>query len=168
MQPKARMCAPDCAQHRLDLFYGYCSIGAERYTAGACRNRSTALRERRGLFARPVLKPPTDGVAHNTFRMEPAAHGIGLHAQTNQIIALEAVQRLFTTDSHSSILLAGQHKPDHQAHENGQQRKSGLQPPAHHRNLVFKRLHPRGLRLRCIAHLFHIFGDSGDLAALLL
>jgi hypothetical protein len=36
--------------------------------------------------------------------MQAAAHGIGLHANSDQIVAFKTVQSLFPTDSHPLIL----------------------------------------------------------------
>jgi hypothetical protein len=36
--------------------------------------------------------------------MQAAAHGIGLHANSDQIVAFKTVQSIFPTDSHLSIL----------------------------------------------------------------
>ena len=47
-----------------------------------------------------------DGVADHALGMQSAAHGVGLHANADQVVAAKAVQGLFAADSHGPILRA--------------------------------------------------------------
>jgi hypothetical protein len=60
--------------------------------------------ETRAIRGFCVVDPAVDGVAYNAFGVEAAADRVGFHPNSNQIIALKAVQSLFSADSHALIL----------------------------------------------------------------
>ena len=51
-----------------------------------------------------VVDSAVDCVSYDALRMEAATNGVGFHTNSNQIITLKAVQRVFLADSHSLIL----------------------------------------------------------------
>src|SRR5580698_3821113 len=79
-----------CATHRHN-------IGDLSAEAVECRAGEVRLN---GSFG--VADLSVKSVAHYTVRMQPTPYSVGLHANTNQIIACKAVQSVVTADSHGS------------------------------------------------------------------
>ena len=51
-----------------------------------------------------VVDPAVDCVTYDAFRMQSPAYGVGLHPNSNQIIAPEAVKSVLPADTHTLIL----------------------------------------------------------------
>ncbi len=53
-----------------------------------------------------VVDVAVDDVGHYAFRMQLPAHGVGFHAQTNEVVGAEIIESLLARDRHTLILSA--------------------------------------------------------------
>ena len=51
-----------------------------------------------------VVDVAIDDVGHNAFGMQLSAHGIGFHAETDEVVRVEVIEGLLACDRHTSIL----------------------------------------------------------------
>ena len=75
------------------------SLALERAIEGA---EGAVLRAEIG-----VVDVAVDNVGDDAFRVEAAAHRVGFHADADQIVRVEAVDRLFARDAHEGSLRLG-------------------------------------------------------------